>query len=192
MEFPLSSPIPLPVELLSPSELFTLRYVVPGLLVLPWFLYLLYQVLRWLSRFFRSRDTHGDFHPDLSWLKDSPPPRERALSLTEIERLAVDDPRRAIRELSRYFRVNHLKSKYRSYSLEYFVKDQEVTIFSLGRKWLNLFRDKEKKNLTHRFSPLFVDMVEAAYGSEELTTQIVLEFLERMKSGDWGNSSDGN
>ncbi|MCC5813875.1 MAG: hypothetical protein JJT78_03905 [Leptospira sp.] len=189
MDFTLSQPLISPIEIMSESEIFTLRYVLPVLLALPWIIYGLYLLLKWISHFFGSKQKELQYHPDLAWLYDSPPPPERVMTIRELEMMAVEDPRMALRELSRLFRVKYLKPIYRPYSLEFYIKDKENTIYLGNRKWLNLFHAPIRERFTNIYSPIFSEIVELGYSNQNITTERVMGILERVRNKEWEKKS---
>lgn len=189
MDFSLTQPMIFPIEMISESEIFTLRYVIPTLMAFPWIVYGLFLLLKWISRFFGPKTDPLTYNPDLAWLYESPPPPERVMTLRELEKLAVDDPRMALRELSRLFRVKYLKPKYRPFSLEYYIKEKETKLFWGKNRWFNLFLESMRDKFTNRYSVIFSEIVALGYSGKNVTTEQVLDLLIRVRNEDWRTNS---
>lgn len=185
MDFQLSQEILLPVEIITESEAYFLRYVVPVILILPWIVYFLVLLLKWVSKFFQGNNSEFAYKQNLGWMGDPILPPERVMSLREMEKLAETDPREALLELSRFLRVKYLKPKYRPYSLEYHIKEKEDALFVGRMKWLNLFLESVRSRFTNRYSLIFSEIVELVYSSKPVLSVEVLGILKRVRDKEW-------
>ncbi|MCZ8157906.1 MAG: hypothetical protein O9264_17430 [Leptospira sp.] len=170
-----------PLLILSESEVYFLKTVVPILLVLPWALAVLYFLIRFLVRWIASLmpkpkelfETTSIALPPAPKMDELPRPK-----LKDIETLAQTNPRLAIFELSRYVRMNGFEKSYEILSLEAFLQDTVKK--SKKAKSLNLLSTEMIAKLQAPHD-LYAKIVLSAYQVPEPTTEIVMEYLSQVR-----------
>ncbi len=170
----------IPMEILSEGEIYFLKVIVPFLLLLPWFLALLFFIIRFLIRWLESLKPKD--RPLSEPIIESIAPNrsykeERYLSLKQIEELAKTNPRSAIFELSRFVRAVNLSDEFEKYSLEYYIK-KIYPVQTLN--WRDIFSTNFRK-LLKAPQDLYVDMVFASYQKEEPTLETAIGFVQKIR-----------
>lgn len=170
----------LPLEILSESEAYFLRVIVPILLLMPWVIglgiYIIYRLLKWLE----SLKPKAKLQESVKDVKPSDPyPSfvDHAPKLKEIEELAQTNPRLAIMELSKFIRIVNLAKGYEKSSLEFYLKSMNQKHAS---NWTNVLSNSFK-SLLKAPQDLFAEIVLSSYQVEEPTTAVALSYVEKVR-----------
>lgn len=171
----------LPMEILSESEVYFLRVIVPILLLLPWVIgigfYLIYKLFKWLASLKPKvnpaqtvKDEKLSLHP-ISFVDQAP-------KLKQIEELAQTNPRFAIMELSKFIRIVNLAKGYEKSSLEFYIKSMNP---KSTHAWTNVL-SKSFKSVLKAPHDLFAEIVLSSYQVEEPTTALALSYIEKVRT----------
>ncbi|WCL48226.1 hypothetical protein [Leptospira sp. GIMC2001] len=175
----LSSEIISPLEILSESEIYFLKYIIPVILLFPWIIFAIYKFLIWIAKFFSKDRANSDFELNNSWLNDTIVPRERPPILSDLERLALENPRRALNELSRYCRIVHLGDEFHNPSLEFWIRKVDL---SLNPRWIDITSVKHKGSFRTEFSVVYSDILLSSYQKLEPKPESVISLIQKVRT----------
>lgn len=147
------------LPLISETEVYFLQKVLPYILLFPWFVMILFWIVRRILEYLSTLKPKPNIHSEIISPVQASIEEEKFLRLKEIERLALTDPRAALYALSVYIRKVEFKKFHSVYSLEYFVEN----------------------NRTHKNAKIYSEIVLHSYSKIKPESELVLNFIREIR-----------